>query len=67
VISGSRLRSADGRDSVDLGTGASITIEAAVKPTRFVRRADGPAFLSRVREKFELPGDAGRPGVGGTN
>jgi NAD+ kinase len=59
--------SADGRDSVDLGVGSSITIQAAERPTRFVRRADGPAFLSRVREKFELPGDAGRPGVGGAN
>jgi NAD+ kinase len=59
--------SADGRDSVDLGVGSSITIKAAERPTRFVRRADGPAFLSRVREKFELPGDADRPGVGGAH
>ena len=59
--------SADGRDSVDLGVGARITIRAADRPTRFVRRADGPAFLARVREKFGLPGDPNRPGVGGAN
>jgi NAD+ kinase len=59
--------SADGRDSIDLAVGSFITIQAAERPTRFVRRADGPAFLTRVREKFGLPGDADRPGVGGTN
>ena len=35
---------------------------AASQPARLVLRDDGPSFLERVRDKFELPGD---PDVGG--
>jgi NAD+ kinase len=51
------LLSADGRESVELPIGSRALIEAATRPARLVRRPEAPAFLSRIREKFELPGD----------
>jgi NAD+ kinase len=56
------LLSADGRVSVELPVGSRVRIGAAPRPARLVRLEGGPAFLTRVREKFDLPGD---PGVGG--
>ena len=51
------LLSVDGRESVELGVGSRTLIRVADRPARLVRRPGAPAFLSRVREKFELPGD----------
>jgi NAD+ kinase len=51
------LLSADGRESVELPVGARVRIAAAERPARLVRRDDAPPFLTRVREKFDLPGD----------
>jgi NAD+ kinase len=51
------LLSADGRESVELPVGSRARIGAAERPARLVRRAGAPPFLSRVRDKFELPGD----------
>lgn len=62
------LLSVDGREGVELGVGSRTAIRVADRPARLVRRAGAPAFFSRVREKFELPGDAGgdrSPDVGG--
>jgi NAD+ kinase len=53
------LLSADGRQSVEIPVGSRVLIGAADRPARLVRRADAPAFLTRVREKFELPGEPG--------
>ncbi|MGH2597123.1 MAG: NAD(+)/NADH kinase [Actinomycetota bacterium] len=50
------LLSADGRESVELPVGSRVLIEAADRPARLVRRAGRLTFLSRVRDKFELPG-----------
>jgi NAD+ kinase len=49
------LLSADGRESVELPVGGRVRIAAAVRPARLVRRDDAPPFLTRVREKFDLP------------
>jgi NAD+ kinase len=58
----SGVLSADGRASVELPVGTRVRIRAAVeRPARFVRRSARDDFLTRVREKFELPGD---PDVG---
>ncbi len=51
------LLSADGRQSVEIPVGSRVLIREADRPARLVRRAGAPAFLTRVREKFELPGD----------
>ncbi len=51
------LLSADGRESVELPVGSRARIRAAEQPARLVRRTGAPPFLSRVRDKFELPGD----------
>ncbi|MEO8423768.1 MAG: NAD(+)/NADH kinase [Actinomycetota bacterium] len=51
------LLSADGRESVELPVGSRARIGAAERPARLVRRTGAPAFLARVRDKFELPGD----------
>lgn len=53
------LLTADGRQSVEIPVGSRVLIRAADRPARLVRRAAAPAFLTRVREKFELPGDPG--------
>jgi NAD+ kinase len=51
------LLSADGRETVEVPVGTRVRIRSSNRPARFVRRADGSAFLTRVREKFGLPGD----------
>jgi NAD kinase len=58
----SGVLSADGRASVELPVGTRVQIRVAVeRPARFVRRGATDDFLTRVRDKFELPGD---PDVG---
>lgn len=52
------LLSADGRESIELPVGSRLTIRAADQPSLFVRRDPGARFLTRVREKFDLPGDS---------
>jgi NAD+ kinase len=55
----SGILSADGRASVELPVGTRVRIRVAEeRPARLVRRDDGNDFLTRVREKFELPGDS---------
>lgn len=56
------LLSADGREAVELPVGARVRIRAADRPARVIRRPDHAGFLTRVRDKFELPGDVGDPG-----
>ena len=58
------LLSADGRESIELPVGSRLSIRRAERSARLVRRDDAPEFLSRVRDKFDLPGPDGR-GVGG--
>jgi NAD+ kinase len=58
------LLTADGRGSVELPVGTRVRLGAAPRPSRFVRRADAPAFHELVRGKFGLPGRDGRPGDG---
>jgi len=55
--------SADGREGIELAIGSRIRILAAPRPARLVAKDHGPGFLTRVRDKFDLPGDP--PGVGG--
>jgi NAD+ kinase len=54
--------SADGREGIELPVGSRIRILAAPRPARLVAKDDGPGFLTRVRDKFDLPGDP--PDVG---
>ncbi len=49
------LLSADGRESVELPVGGRVRIAAAGRPARLVRREDAAPFLTRVRDKFDLP------------
>jgi NAD+ kinase len=49
--------SADGREGIELPVGSRIRILAAPRPARLVAKDDGPGFLTRVRDKFDLPGD----------
>jgi NAD+ kinase len=58
----SGLVSADGRASIELPVGARVRIRASERPARVIRRPGRPGFLTRVRDKFELPGDVGDPG-----
>ncbi len=51
------LLSADGRDAIELPVGSTVRIRRADRPARFVRRPDGAPFVTRVRDKFDLPGD----------
>jgi NAD+ kinase len=51
------LLSADGRDAIELRVGSTVQIRRADRPARFVRRPDGAPFVTRVRDKFDLPGD----------
>lgn len=56
----SGVLSADGRASVELPVGTKVRIRASSeRPARLVRRDGRDDFLTRVREKFELPGDSG--------
>jgi NAD kinase len=56
------ILSADGLEGIELPVGSRIRIEAAPRPARLVVGPGGQDFLTRVREKFDLPGD---PDVGG--
>jgi NAD+ kinase len=58
------LLSADGRASVELPVGTRVLIRASDRPARLVRRGEGRGFLTRVREKFGLPGDPAHVDVG---
>jgi NAD+ kinase len=55
------ILSADGRQGIELPIGSRIRIGAAPRPARLVMGPDGRDFLTRVRDKFGLPGD---PDVG---
>lgn len=60
--------SADGREGIELPVGSRIRILAAPSPARLVSKEDAPGFLTRVRDKFDLPGDPPvprTPDVGG--
>jgi NAD+ kinase len=59
------LLSADGRASVELAVGTRVLIRSSDRPARLVRRDDERGFLTRVREKFGLPGDPSHVDVGG--
>jgi NAD+ kinase len=54
--------SADGREGIELAIGARVRIGAAPTPARLVVAEDARSFLTRVREKFGLPGDVGDAG-----
>jgi NAD+ kinase len=56
------ILSADGREGIELPVGTKVRISAAGRPARVVARDGGPGFLTRVRDKFDLPGDP--PDVG---
>ncbi len=56
------ILSADGREGIELAIGSRIRIGAAPRPARLVRGDDARSFLTRVREKFGLPGDVGGGG-----
>jgi NAD+ kinase len=56
------ILSADGREGIELAIGSRIRIGAAPRPARLVRGDDVRSFLTRVREKFGLPGDVGGGG-----
>jgi NAD+ kinase len=49
------LLSADGRPSLELPVGARISVRAAARPVRLVRRRGSPSFYAVLREKFALP------------
>jgi NAD+ kinase len=51
------LISADGRGSQEVPVGVGVRIRASDRPALFVRRQGAGSFLSRIREKFGLPGD----------
>ena len=51
------LLSADGRESLDLPVGSRVSIGVPSRPVRLVTAGGGARFLTRVREKFGLPGD----------
>jgi NAD+ kinase len=55
------ILSADGRAAIELPVGSSVRIAAAAYRALFVTRSQAPPFLSRVREKFDLPGDPETP------
>ena len=41
---------------IDIPVGTVVRIRSSGRPTRFVRRDDAAGFLTRVRDKFDLPG-----------
>ena len=51
------LVSADGRETQEVPVGTEVRIRASSRPARLVRRDDAAGFLSRVRDKFDLPGE----------
>ena len=61
------LLSADGRETIEMPVGTRLRIGAADRPSLFVRRDDAAGFLTRVREKFGLPGTTDHHDVVGEN
>lgn len=57
------LISADGRPGLELPVGSRVRIQRAARPARLVRREGSPSFLSLLREKFSLPGEAPHGGT----
>jgi NAD+ kinase len=57
------LISADGRPGLELPVGARVRIQRAGRSARLVRRDGSPSFLSLLREKFSLPGEAPHGGT----
>ena len=51
------LVSADGRETQEVSVGTEVRIRASERPARLVRRDDAAGFLTRVRDKFDLPGE----------
>jgi NAD+ kinase len=51
------LVSADGRETQEIPVGTEVRIRVSNRPARFVRRDDVAGFLTRVRDKFDLPGE----------
>ena len=51
------LLSADGRESIELPVGSRVSIGAADQPSFGPVAAGASSFLTRVRDKFGLPGD----------
>jgi NAD kinase len=51
------LVSADGRETQEIPVGTEVRIRASNRLARFVRRDDAAGFLTRVRDKFDLPGE----------
>jgi NAD+ kinase len=51
------LVSADGRETQEIPVGTEVRIRVSSSPARFVRRDDAAGFLTRVRDKFDLPGE----------
>jgi NAD+ kinase len=51
------LVSADGRETQEIPVGTEVRIHASERPARLVRRDDAAGFLTRVRDKFDLPGE----------
>jgi NAD+ kinase len=51
------LVSADGRETQEIPVGTEVRIRVSNRPARFVRRDDAAGFLTRVRDKFDLPGE----------
>jgi NAD+ kinase len=51
------ILSADGREGIELPVGSRVRILAAPRPARLVAKDHAPGFLTRVRDKFDLPGD----------
>ena len=58
------ILSADGRRGFELAIGSRIRIGAAPRSARLVIAPEARGFLTRVREKFDLPGDADVGGAG---
>jgi NAD+ kinase len=50
------LVSADGRETQEIPVGTEVRIRASNRPVRLVRGDDASGFLTRVRDKFDLPG-----------
>jgi len=51
------LVSADGRETQEVAVGTVVRIRSSNRSARLVRRDDAAGFLSRVRDKFDLPGE----------
>lgn len=58
------LLSADGRESLEMPVGALVSVRAAPRPVRLVRRKGSPSFYAVLREKFALPAGQAPHGQG---